>query len=434
MAELGSPGTNQRLFATAREYLVGGVNSPVRSFAAVGGTPFFVREGRGALLVDEEGRTYVDFVGSFGPLILGHAHPRVVAAIREQAGRGTTYGTPTRAEVELARKIVAHVPSIEQVRLVNSGTEAAMSALRLARAATGRRRVVKFAGGYHGHVDSLLVQAGSGGLTLGIPDSAGVTPGAAAETLVLPYNDTAAVEEAFRRLGEEIAAVIVEPVAGNMGVVPPADGFLAGLAGVTRRYGALLVFDEVITGFRLGLGGAQAALGVLPDLTLLGKIIGGGLPVGAYGGRRELMGLVAPQGPVYQAGTLSGNPLAMAAGLAQLAELEESDPYPALAARTEELCRWIEEAARRAGVALQVNRVASLFTVFFSEEPVRDWESARRADTGRYARFFRALLARGVYFPPSQFEAAFVSTAHTDDILERSGVAIEQALREVGGS
>ena len=419
---------SQQLFAEAQALIPGGVNSPVRAFKSVGGTPPFIARAEGACLYDVDGNRYIDFVGSWGPLILGHAHPAVVEAIRSQAAQGTSYGAPTELEIELARQITQAMPAVEMVRFVNSGTEATMSALRLARAFTGRNKLVKFAGGYHGHADMLLAQAGSGLATLGLPDSAGVPPATVADTLTAPYNDLEAVQRLFETYPGQIAAVIVEPVAGNMGVVPPREGFLTGLRVLTRDRGALLVFDEVITGFRVGLGGAQALYRVTPDLTCLGKVIGGGLPVGAYGGRREIVQLVAPNGPVYQAGTLSGNPLAMAAGIATLNTLRAQDPYLALDERSARLCAAIASAAEAAHVPIWQNRVGSMFTTFFSDVPVTDYESAKRSDTRRYARFFHALLERGVYVAPSQFESAFLSTAHEREQLDDSARAFAEAL------
>jgi len=421
---------SRAVFAEAQRYLPGGVNSPVRSFRGVGGEPVVVASAAGARLTDVDGNVYIDYCGSWGPLILGHAHAEVVEAVAAAAKRGLTYGATTEAEIELAQLVCESVPSIEMVRFVSSGTEATMSALRLARAFTGRTKVVKFEGCYHGHADGLLVRAGSGVATLSLPDSAGVPPAYAAETLVAPYNDLAAVEALFERHGAEIAAVIVEPVAANMGVVPPAPGFLDGLRRLCDASGALLVFDEVVTGFRVGLGGYQGLCGVRPDLTCLGKVVGGGLPVGAYGGRAEVMALVAPLGPVYQAGTLAGNPLTMAAGLATLRVLAAEGTFEALDDATLRLAAGVAEAAVKGGVAVRINRVGSMLTVFFSDAPVTDYASARRADTGRYARFFHALLDAGVYFPPSQFEAAFVSTAHTDADIDATLAAVEEALRQ----
>ncbi len=421
---------SERAFAEAQRYMPGGVNSPVRAFRAVGGTPPFIERGQGARLTDVDGNVYIDYVCSWGPLIAGHAHPAVTARLHEAVDRGTSYGAPTEAETELARLVVEMVPSIEMVRFVNSGTEATMSALRLARGATGRDKIVKFAGCYHGHADALLSTAGSGVLTLGIPSGPGVTAGTAADTISLPYNDLDAVRAAFAESGDQIAAVIVEPVAGNMGVIPPAEGFLEGLREITREHGALLIFDEVITGFRVAPGGAQERYGVLPDLTCLGKIIGGGLPVGAYGGRRDLMEQMAPLGPVYQAGTLSGNPLAMAAGIATLELLREPGMYERLEALGAQLAEGMTRAAEAAGVPLTVNRVGSMLTGFFTEGPVTDYASATAADTTRYARFHQAMLARGVYLAPSQFEAAFVSLAHTAEDLEQTAEAAMAAMRE----
>jgi glutamate-1-semialdehyde 2,1-aminomutase len=416
------------LMKAAERVMPGGVNSPVRAFRGVGGQPPFIARGDGARITDADGRTYIDFVGSWGPLILGHAPAAVVEAITKTARRGTSYGAPTELEVRMAETIAAAYPSMEMVRLVSSGTEAAMSAIRLARGATGREYLVKFDGGYHGHADSLLVKAGSGGATFSIPDSRGVPAALAALTVTLEFNDVAGVRDLFRRRGGEIAAVIVEPVAGNMGVVPPAPGFLESLREVTAEHGALLIFDEVITGFRIAYGGAQERYGVQPDLTCLGKIIGGGLPVGAYGGRREVMANVAPLGGVYQAGTLSGNPLAVAAGLATLAALRTSGVYERLEHLGARLEFGMREAARKAGVALAVNRVGSMMTGFFCDGPVADYTSARRADTKRYAAFFQGMLERGVYLAPSQFEAAFVSLAHSDADLEHAARAATESL------
>src|SRR5467141_59879 len=422
---------SKSLFEAACRRIPGGVNSPVRAFRGVGGAPVFVRSAEGSRITDVDGRSYIDFLGSWGPLILGHAAPAVIEAVGEALARGTSYGAPTPGEVELADLIVSAVPSMEMVRLVSSGTEAAMSAIRLARGATGRDLIVKFDGCYHGHADSLLVKAGSGGATFGIPDSKGVPAALAELTLTAPFNDLDAVRELFRQRGEEIAALIVEPVAGNMGVVAPAPGFLAGLREITAQHGALLIFDEVITGFRVAYGGAQELYGVRPDLTCLGKIIGGGLPVGAYGGRRDVMDHVAPLGGVYQAGTLSGNPLAVAAGLATLRALEDRQGYARLEALGARLERGLREAADKAGVPFTINRVGSMLTGFFCAGPVRDYADAKTADVARYARFYHGMLERGVYLAPSQFEAAFVSLAHGDDDLEHAARAAADAMAAV---
>jgi glutamate-1-semialdehyde 2,1-aminomutase len=423
---------SELLFHSAQRLIPGGVNSPVRAFRGVGGTPFFVASASGARIEDVDGRSYIDFLGSWGPLILGHAAPAVVEALSEAARRGTSYGAPTAAEVEMAELITRAVPSMEMVRLVSSGTEAAMSAIRLARGATGRDLVVKFDGCYHGHADSLLVKAGSGGVTFGVPDSRGVPASLAALTMALPFNDLAAASRFMDDRGQEVAVVVVEPVAGNMGVVPPAAGFLAGLRELCTRHGALLLFDEVITGFRVAYGGAQALYGVRPDLTCLGKIIGGGLPVGAYGGRRDLMEQVAPLGGVYQAGTLSGNPLAVAAGMATLRALEDPASYRRLETLGARLASGLAEAARRAGVPLTVNRVGSMLTGFFTGEPVVDLVSAKRSDTARYGRFFHGMLERGVFLAASQFEAAFVSLAHTEEDLDSAARAAAETLQTLG--
>jgi len=419
---------SKSLFEAACRRIPGGVNSPVRAFGGVGGEPFFVARGEGARIWDVEGRSYLDFLGSWGPLILGHAAPTVVAAVTEAAARGTSYGAPTALEVEMAEAITAAYPSIELVRLVSSGTEAALSAIRVARGATGRELLLKFDGCYHGHSDSLLVKAGSGGATFSIPDSAGVPAPLAQLTLTAAFNDLDGVRAIFRERGRKIAAVIVEPVAGNMGVVPPRPGFLEGLRELTQAHDAVLIFDEVITGFRVAYGGAQELYGVQPDLTCLGKIIGGGLPVGAYGGSRSLMNHVAPLGAVYQAGTLSGNPLAVAAGLATLARLRDREVYRRLEALGSELERGLRDAAANANVPLTVNRVGSMLTAFFCDGAVTDYASAKRADTKRYARYFHAMLERGVFLAPSQFEAAFVSLAHTDADIALAGRAAAEAL------
>ncbi|HXG94511.1 MAG TPA: glutamate-1-semialdehyde 2,1-aminomutase [Blastocatellia bacterium] len=424
---------SEELFERASRVIPGGVNSPVRAFRAVGRAPLFIREAAGSVIADADGNTYTDYVGSWGPMILGHAHPAIIEAIREAAARGTSYGAPTEIEIELAEEIIAAYPSIERVRLVSSGTEAAMSALRLARGYTGRDRIVKFEGCYHGHSDSLLVKSGSGLATFGTPDSAGVPVDFARNTIVVAYNDLDALRKTFEEQGSEIACVIVEPVAGNMGCVPPRAGFLEAIREITAAHGALLVFDEVITGFRVAYGGAQELYGVKPDLTCLGKIIGGGLPVGAFGGRAEVMERIAPLGPVYQAGTLSGNPLAVSAGLAMLRALKELSPYEELDRRTALLERGLKDAAGEIGVATTVNRVGSMLTAFFTESPVTDWPTAKKSDTERYARFFRAMLDEGVYLAPSQFECAFVSLAHTDEVIEKTIEAARVAMRAVVG-
>ena len=419
------------LLAAARRVIPGGVNSPVRAFSAVGGEPPFIARGKGATLWDADGNHYIDYVLSWGPLILGHAHPAIVAALSEAAAQGTSYGAPTALETELAELVIEMVPSVEMVRFVNSGTEATMTALRLARAFTGRHKVVKFEGCYHGHADMLLVQAGSGVATLGLPDSPGVPPGATQDTLTAHFNDLDAVERLFERFSEEIAAVIVEPVAGNMGVVPPEPDFLPGLRRLTAAHGALLIFDEVMTGFRVALGGAQALYGVDPDLTTLGKVIGGGLPVGAYAGKREIMETVAPAGPMYQAGTLSGNPLAMTAGLVTLKEIRKPGVLDGIVAQTKRLCQGIGRAAEDAGVPVTQTQVGTMFCTFFCKGKVTDYASAKHSDTAAFGRFHRAMLDAGIYMAPSQFEAGFVSLAHTEAVINRTVEAARQAFRAV---
>jgi len=416
------------LFTLAQRVIPGGVNSPVRAFRGVGGTPLFIDHAKGAHIWDADGNRYIDYVLSWGPLVLGHAPDAVIDAIREQAGRGTSFGAPTGLETQLAEQIISRIPSIELVRFVNSGTEATMSALRLARAYTGRSKIVKFAGHYHGHSDMLLVQAGSGVATLGLPDSPGVPQGATQDTLTVPFNDLAAVGALFAQLPDQIAAVIMEPVAGNMGFVLPQPGYLQGIRDLTHKHGTVLIFDEVMTGFRVALGGAQAKYGVTPDLTTLGKVIGGGLPVGAYGGRADIMRMVAPSGPMYQAGTLSGNPLAMTAGFVTLSEWSKPGVFEQVEARTSELVAGICQIAAEAGIPLQGASAGTMFGFFFTDRPVIDYQSARTSDTARFARCFHALLEQGVYLAPSQFESGFVSTAHTSDVIEQTLAAFKTAL------
>ncbi|MBS3783610.1 MAG: glutamate-1-semialdehyde 2,1-aminomutase [Anaerolineae bacterium] len=422
---------SERLFSQAKQVIPGGVNSPARAFSAVGGQPLFIERGQGAYLFDADGNRYIDYVLSWGPLILGHAHPHVVEALKEAASRGTSYGAPTALETELAELIIESMPAIEMVRFVNSGTEATMSALRLARAYTGRDKIIKFVGCYHGHADFLLVQAGSGVATLGLPDSPGVPANTARDTITAPYNDLTAVEEAFARYPDEIAAVIVEPVGGNMGVVPPQKGFLEGLRHVTTEHDALLVFDEVMTGFRVAYGGAQELYEIDPDLTTLGKVIGGGLPVGAYAGKSAIMQTVAPAGPMYQAGTLSGNPLAMTAGIETLKLLGEPDVFDEVERKAAELAEGIGEAAQSAEVPIFQTRVGTMFSNFFTSEPVTDYQSARASSTDRFGRYFHAILERGVYIAPSQFEAGFISLAHSDEDIEHTIKAAEEALQAI---
>jgi glutamate-1-semialdehyde 2,1-aminomutase len=422
---------SKTLFTRAQEVIPGGVNSPVRAFRSVGGDPRFIRSGSGSHMVDVDGKQYIDYVGSWGPLILGHCPAKVTAALRDQITRGTSFGASTENEVVLAEMICKAVPSIEKVRLVNSGTEATMSAVRLARAFTGRYKLVKFDGCYHGHGDSLLVKAGSGVATLGLPDSPGIPPQESALTISVPYNDIETVRRVFEQNRSEIAAVIVEPIVGNAGTIPPADGFLSRLRKLTRENGALLIFDEVMTGFRVAYGGAQALYRITPDLTCLGKIIGGGLPVGAYGGHKEIMRSVAPEGPVYQAGTLSGNPLAVAAGIATLKALRNRDVYQKLEKTAANLVDGLRHAARDNDIAVQVNRVGSMFTMFFTADPVTDYQSAKASDTAKFGRFFRAMLSRGVYLAPSQFEANFVSLAHTRQDIGATVQAAQAALKDL---
>lgn len=423
---------SHNLFMEAQKYIPGGVNSPVRAFKSVNMEPIFIKEGRGAHIFDEDGNKYIDFVGSWGPLILGHAHPEIVEAVRETMENGTSFGAPTRLEVELAEEVVKAVPSIEKVRMVSSGTEATMSAIRLARGYTNREKIVKFEGCYHGHSDSLLVKAGSGVTTLGLPDSPGVTKGAAGDTINLPYNNLGAFRETVAEIGDQIACVIIEPIAGNMGVVLPKEGFLEGLCKITKENGIVLIFDEVITGFRVALGGAQEFYGVVPDLTCLGKIIGGGFPVGAFGGKSELMDCVAPVGSVYQAGTLSGNPVAMKAGLTTLKILSNPAVYDMLNEKGRLLTEGLEQNARELGVDAFFTRVGSLSCMFFTSQEVADYKSAKTCNTQMYANYFKAMLEQGIYLAPSQFEACFVSAAHSQEDLERTIKANQRALQMVG--
>jgi len=422
---------SQALFQEAQELLPGGVNSPVRAFRAVGGSPVFISAAQGPYLYDVDGNRYLDYVQSWGPMILGHAHPRVVEAVAQASKRGFSFGAPTQAENELAGLVIESVPSLEMVRFVNSGTEATMSALRLARAYTGRNKLIKFSGCYHGHADMLLVQAGSGVATMGLPDSPGVPPEATRNTLIAPYNDSAAVEELFRTYPQEIAAIIVEPVAANMGLVLPLPGFLEKLRELTEEYGALLIFDEVMTGFRVALGGMQEREGITPDLTCLGKIIGGGLPVGAYGGRREIMEQVAPVGTMYQAGTLSGNPLAMAAGIATLTELRKPGQYEELERKSQLLGEGLERVLHETGLGLQFVRIGAMFCLYFTPEPVIDYACAKTSDTARFAQYFWYMLEHGIYLPPSQFEACFISLALDDTMIEETVNHVELALRSL---
>jgi glutamate-1-semialdehyde 2,1-aminomutase len=420
------------LFLRAKKVMVGGVNSPVRAFNAVGGSPLFLARGKGSKVFDADGNSFIDYVCSWGPLIAGHAHPDVVQAVSAQLRKGSSFGAPTEAEVDLAEKVCSSVPSVERVRFVSSGTEATMSALRLARALTKRNKVLKFDGCYHGHADSFLTQAGSGLATFDLPASAGVTPATAADTLSVPFNDEAALEAAFRSHADEIAAVMVEPVAGNMGVVLPERGFLEKARRLTKADGALLVFDEVITGFRLSIGGAQRSMGIEPDITCLGKILGGGFPVGAYGARAPLMRMVSPEGPVYQAGTLSGNPVAMAAGLTTLSLLTRGS-YRSLEEASSLLEEGLVDSAGKAGIDLTVNRAGSMVGVFFAKGPVKDFRAARKTDRGRYAKFHRSMLERGVYLPPSPLETLFVSTAHGPEDVERTITAAAASFKELSG-
>ncbi len=420
---------SQELFHRAQRHIPGGVNSPVRAFHGVGGEPVFIRRAEGAYLEDADGKRYVDYVGSWGPMILGHAHPRVLAAVHEAVDKGLGYGAPTEIEIAMAERICELVPSIEMVRMVNSGTEATMSAIRLARAYTGRDKILKFEGCYHGHSDSLLVKAGSGALTLGVPTSPGVPVALAEHTITVPYNDLERVEEVFARVGSQIACIIVEPVAGNMNCIPPLPGFLDGLRRLCDEHGSVLIFDEVMTGFRVALGGAQQRYGVRPDLTTLGKVIGGGLPVGAFGGRKEIMEKIAPLGPVYQAGTLSGNPVAMAAGLATLEELSKPDFYENLSAVTQRIAEGLATRARAFNVPLLTTRVGGMFGLFFTEqEAVHNYAQVSQCDLDRFRRFFHGMLEEGVYLAPSAYEACFVSSAHGQDEIKRTLIAAEQVF------
>lgn len=421
--------TSKELFNEAQKYIPGGVNSPVRAFRSVGGDPVFIARGKGSKIYDVDGNEYIDYVGSWGPLILGHANEEVVEALRDTLENGTSFGAPTALEVAMAKKVVNAVPSIEKVRMVNSGTEATMSAIRLARGFTGRNKIIKFEGCYHGHVDSLLVQAGSGVTTLSLPDSPGVTPGTTADTISVPYNNLDAVRTVVEN--EKIAGIIVEPVAGNMGCVPPRPGFLEGLRKLTADNGVVLIFDEVMTGFRVAYGGAQERFGINPDLTCLGKIIGGGLPVGAFGGRAEIMDSVAPVGSVYQAGTLSGNPMAMTAGLTTLELLSQNGAYEALEAKSAKLAAGIREAAQEAGVTISSNRVGAMFATFFNGDEVYDYQSAKASDTETFGKYFHALLEQGINIAPSQFETGFMSLAHSDEDIEKTIAAARIAFKQL---
>ncbi len=422
---------SHRQFQRALQSIPGGVNSPARAFGAVGGEPLFIQRGEGQFLVDVDGNYLLDFVGSWGPHILGHRHPAVITAIESALSRGTSFGAPTELESELAELVIQLVPSIERVRFVSSGTEATMSAIRVARGFTGRDKIIKFVGCYHGHVDALLVKAGSGALTLGVPSSPGVPAGCTADTIALEFNDPQALDDTFAKLGDQLAAVILEPVVGNMGVVRPQPGFLETCRELCSKHGTVLIFDEVMTGFRVSMGGAQGLFGIKPDLTTFGKIIGGGLPVGAYGGRADIMAKVSPVGPVYQAGTLSGNPLAMASGLATLTTLRDTSPYASLAAKTERLVRGLSDAAQVAGIEHTVPHVGSMFTLFFNPDVVTNNTIAGRSDTKLFARYFWGMIERGVYLPCSQFEANFVSTAHTETDIDTTIAAARDALNSL---
>jgi glutamate-1-semialdehyde 2,1-aminomutase len=422
---------SEQLFAEAQHHIPGGVNSPVRAFRGIGGTPIFFKRGAGAWLYDEDDRRYLDYVGSWGPMIAGHAHPAVVRAVQDTAANGLSFGAPTAIETVMARRIRELVPSMDLVRMCNSGTEATMSAIRLARGFTGRDKIIKFEGCYHGHSDSLLVKAGSGALTLGVPTSPGVPAALAAQTVTLTYNDLDQVRQAFGQIGEEIAGVIVEPVAGNMNCIPPAPGFLQGLRELCDRYGSVLIFDEVMTGFRVALGGAQALYDISPDLTTLGKIIGGGMPVGAFGGRRAIMEKLAPLGPIYQAGTLSGNPVAMAAGLATLELISAPGFHAELTAKTQWLCEGMVAAAREAGISLTANHVGGMFGIFFTGEPVSTYAQAVACNVERFKAFFHGMLAEGIYLAPSAFEAGFMSSAHTEEDIQATLAAARRVFARI---
>lgn len=425
---------SQSAFQRATQLMPGGVNSPARAFGAVGGSPLFIDRASGPFLLDIDGRKFIDYIGSWGPMILGHAHPEVIDAITQAAARGTSYGAPTEGESELAERIIEAVPSVEKVRLVNSGTEATMSALRVARGYTGRAKVIKFSGNYHGHVDALLVSAGSAAATLGVPDSPGVTAGAGGDTIVLPYNDVNAVREAFEQFPNQIAAIILEPVVGNMGCIPPATGFLQGLRELTEKDGAVLIFDEVMTGFRVAFGGAQERFGVTPDLTTLGKIVGGGMPLGAYGGKQEIMNCVLPAGKVFQAGTLSGNPVAVAAGNATLRILKEDPPYEYLEQQANRLAAGLAKAAQEAGLPSCVQHVGSMLTLFFNPGPVTDWNSASQSNLEHFSKYFWGMIERGVYMPCSQYEALFFSRTHSEAHIDQTIDAAKEVCQGIAPS
>ncbi|RMA97780.1 glutamate-1-semialdehyde 2,1-aminomutase [Hydrogenothermus marinus] len=424
---------SKKLFKEAQKYLVGGVNSPVRAFKSIGIEPIFIEKAKGSRVWDVDGNEYIDYVLSWGPLILGHANDQIINAIKQVSNYGTSFGAPTELEIEMAKAVVEAVPSIEMVRFVNSGTEATMSAIRLARGYTGKKKIIKFEGCYHGHGDSLLVSAGSGVATLGIPGTPGIPEELAKLTIVLPYNDIDAVEEAFKKYGDDIACVIIEPVAGNMGTIAPSKEYHQRLREITKEYNSLLIWDEVMTGFRLALGGAQELYGIEPDLTTLGKVIGAGLPVGAYGGKAEIMKYVAPEGPVYQAGTLSGNPLAMVAGLRQLEILKEKNPYPDLEEKGKRLEEGIKQLIEKYNIKATVNRVGSMMTIFFTDKEVKNFEDAKSSDLETFNKFYISMLEKGIYLAPSQFEASFLSTAHSDEDIEKTLNAIEDSFKEIGG-